>query len=194
MCDVHSWATRKGKSLATARFFADWLKRYGLTEEQLADYRGNHLRKIKGSTILQATRTDGSGPEIWSIRFKAAKLFLRIGAPLTPILSSDPATPLVAGPWRRHGGQGHEMATSRQPLTAGGGKGQQRKLYGVDAITGRACSGRSPAYPGTRCTPSGRWMDPWDGNCIRCSAGPAPSSRAKRNRASSTAGRPRCPV
>ena len=30
VCDIHSWAKRKGKSPTAARFFADWLKSYGL--------------------------------------------------------------------------------------------------------------------------------------------------------------------
>ena len=34
VCDIHSWAKRKGKSPTAARFFADWLRSYGLTEER----------------------------------------------------------------------------------------------------------------------------------------------------------------
>lgn len=56
--------------------------------------------KLEGSRILQATRPDASAAEIWSIRFTAAKLFLRIGAPLAPLFSSDPANLLLAAPAR----------------------------------------------------------------------------------------------
>ncbi|NLF69990.1 MAG: prolyl oligopeptidase family serine peptidase [Candidatus Anammoximicrobium sp.] len=47
VCDIHSWAKRKDQSPATARFFADWLKSYGLTEDQLADYRGNPIDRLE---------------------------------------------------------------------------------------------------------------------------------------------------
>jgi len=53
--------------------------------------------KLEGSKILRYARQDDSKPEIWSIKFSAAKLFLRIGAPLLPIFSSDPANLLLAG-------------------------------------------------------------------------------------------------
>lgn len=53
--------------------------------------------KLEGSRILQATRPDRSPAETWSIQFTAAKLYLRIGAPLLPLFSSDPENLLVGG-------------------------------------------------------------------------------------------------
>jgi pimeloyl-ACP methyl ester carboxylesterase len=47
VCDIRSWARRKGTSESTARFFAAWLKSYGLTEERLAEYRGNPVDNLE---------------------------------------------------------------------------------------------------------------------------------------------------
>lgn len=47
VCDIHSWAKRKGQSPTVDQFFADWLKSYGLTEERLADYRGNPIDRLE---------------------------------------------------------------------------------------------------------------------------------------------------
>jgi len=54
--------------------------------------------KLEGSRVLQATRADDAQSEIWSIQFAAGKLFLRSGAPLVPLFSTDPANVLVATP------------------------------------------------------------------------------------------------
>ena len=51
--------------------------------------------KLEGCKVLKFLRTDDSKAEIWSIKFSAAKLFLRIGAPLPPLFYSDPADALV---------------------------------------------------------------------------------------------------
>jgi len=50
---------------------------------------------LEGSKLLKATRPDGTKAETWSLKFGASKLFLRLGAPLVPILSPDPANILV---------------------------------------------------------------------------------------------------
>jgi len=44
---IRSWARRKATSESTARFFAAWLKSYGLTEERFAEYRGNPVENLK---------------------------------------------------------------------------------------------------------------------------------------------------
>jgi len=54
--------------------------------------------EMEGSKVLQATREDVSKPEIWSIKFSAKKLFLRIGVPLVPIFFTDPDNALVPKP------------------------------------------------------------------------------------------------
>lgn len=53
---------------------------------------------LEGSRVLRATRPDVSRAEIWSLRFSAAKLFLRIGAPLVPVFSTNPANLLINEP------------------------------------------------------------------------------------------------
>lgn len=51
--------------------------------------------KMAGSKILSAKREDASKYEIWAIRVDASKCFIRMGAPLLPLLSTDPANLLV---------------------------------------------------------------------------------------------------
>ncbi len=53
---------------------------------------------LEGSKLLKATRPKDAEAEIWSLKFMAAKLFLRLGAPLVPVLSPDPANILVETP------------------------------------------------------------------------------------------------
>ncbi len=54
--------------------------------------------KLAGSKVLQYSRPDVSKDEVWSIKFTAAKLFIRMGAPLVPVFATDPANLLVAVP------------------------------------------------------------------------------------------------
>ncbi len=51
--------------------------------------------RLDGSKILEYIRPDASRAEVWSIKFTASKLFLRVAAPLLPLFSSDPANLLV---------------------------------------------------------------------------------------------------
>lgn len=44
---IRSWARRKVTSESTAGFFAAWLKSYGLTEQRLAEYRGNPVDNLE---------------------------------------------------------------------------------------------------------------------------------------------------
>ncbi len=53
---------------------------------------------LEGSKILQFTRPAEAKAEVWSIKFNASKLFLRIGAPLVPLFASDPDNLLVLSP------------------------------------------------------------------------------------------------
>lgn len=53
---------------------------------------------LEGSQILKADRSDASKTEVWSIRFSASKLWLRLGAPLIPVLSTAPENLLVPVP------------------------------------------------------------------------------------------------
>lgn len=64
----------------------------------LLDPAGNEVDsgiRMEGSKILSHRRADASRGEVWSIRFTASKLYLRIGAPLVPVFSSAPENILV---------------------------------------------------------------------------------------------------
>lgn len=50
---------------------------------------------MEGTKILSHTREDAAEDEIWSIDFRASKLYLRIGAPLVPVFSTAPQNLLV---------------------------------------------------------------------------------------------------
>ncbi len=65
----------------------------------LLDSDGNEVDsgvRMEGSKILSHRRADASMDEVWSIRFTASKLYLRIGAPLVPVFSSAPENILIA--------------------------------------------------------------------------------------------------
>ncbi len=65
----------------------------------LLDPEGNEVDagiRMEGSRILSYRRADASRDEVWSIRFTASKLYLRIGAPLAPVFSTAPENILVA--------------------------------------------------------------------------------------------------
>ncbi len=51
--------------------------------------------QIEDRKILRHSREDASEDEVWSLRFSASQLGLRIGAPLLPIFSSDPDNLIV---------------------------------------------------------------------------------------------------
>ena len=46
---------------------------------------------LAGGKILKSMRPDDAGDETWSIRFVASKLFVRVGAPLVPLLAANPS-------------------------------------------------------------------------------------------------------
>ena len=52
-------------------------------------------RRLAGSKILSAERKDPSLYEVWSVRFNASKLFLRLGSPVVQIFSTSPLNLLV---------------------------------------------------------------------------------------------------
>jgi len=82
--DVDTWCSSRN-SLKQEGKGARFRRRLG---------RGSPARTTRSTD----TQPDDSEAEIWSLRFKAAKLFLRLGAPLVPILSSDPASILAETP------------------------------------------------------------------------------------------------
>ncbi len=64
----------------------------------LLDPDGNEVDsgvRMEGTKILRHSRRDASEDEVWSIRFSAGKLYLRIGAPLLPVFSSAPENLLI---------------------------------------------------------------------------------------------------
>ena len=65
-----------------------------------------------GGKILSAQRADSSKNEIWSIYVNASKLWLRVGEPLVPLLSSDPSNILVPKE-----GAGKYTVTDKQALS-----------------------------------------------------------------------------
>ncbi len=78
----------------------------------LLDPDGNPVDSVvnhEGSKILHAVRPDVSRGEVWSVRFTGTT-YLRVGAPLAPVLSTDPANVLAwepaegAGPREAAGG------------------------------------------------------------------------------------------
>ena len=52
--------------------------------------------KIAGNKILTVEREDYTKAEVWSVKFNAVKLFLRLGDPIPPLFSTDPANLLVS--------------------------------------------------------------------------------------------------
>ena len=58
--------------------------------------------KLEGGKILAAKRADASKFEIWALQLAVAKSWIRLGAPLLPLLSPDPANILI---FKEHAGK-----------------------------------------------------------------------------------------
>ncbi len=63
-------------------------------QNQHGDVVDSGLR-LAGGKLLTANRAQPGQPEIWSLRFNASKLFVRLAAPCLPILATAPANLLV---------------------------------------------------------------------------------------------------
>ena len=58
--------------------------------------------KLEGGKILAAKRSDANKFEIWALQLAVAKSWVRLGAPLLPLLSPDPANILI---FKEHAGK-----------------------------------------------------------------------------------------
>ena len=47
VCDIRSWTQRKTRTRSAERFLATWLKCYGLTEDQAANFRGSPVDRLE---------------------------------------------------------------------------------------------------------------------------------------------------
>ena len=63
--------------------------------------------KLEGGKILAAKRADASKFEIWALQLAVAKSWVRLGAPLLPLLSPDPANILI---FKEHAGKYGKIA------------------------------------------------------------------------------------
>ena len=63
--------------------------------------------KLEGGKILAAKRSDANKFEIWALQLAVAKSWVRLGAPLLPLLSPDPANILI---FKEHTGKYGKIA------------------------------------------------------------------------------------
>lgn len=103
--------------------------------------------KLEGGKILHAERANADAFEIWTLRLAVAKSWVRVGAPLLPLLSPDPASVLVL---KEHAGKyTKNIPYSLQPFTLSAARGILRN--GDFALTGEVKKGNkrilSPRFP-----------------------------------------------